>query len=252
MNQDIYLDNIVAEQRDAMISARKTLNSRIDDFDQEFTEWAAYSTKEMAKPQQIGSQLMLAFSHNQAKAIEALITINESFGKVVSTNNNEFLTSSEIDLMERLKTPIATRATTPAVDENKSTDESSTPLLSTNLTGTSSSSTPSRIQCDPTAEEILSMDSFADSLGVEYKNNLGSATKHLSQIFSQGMKEYSSVVNSLITNDDIGTGSDGDFKNMKGEDVGAALIPMLQFKNNNLRKELEDAHMKSRSVTVQW
>jgi hypothetical protein len=96
--------------------------------------------------------------------------------------------------------------------------------------------------------------SIADILGTEYKKKIGTASAKLANIFAAGKKQYNDVLTSIIPADDVSESMDGDLKtgNTADSDVASALIPMLQQKVVQLKKELELAQMKSRSVTVQW
>lgn len=239
---DNFLDKSVSDHRDAMTSQCDDLNKSIDDFDVEYNQWATYNQKESMKPQAAVSHLMALFSHNQTKTIATLETVNDSFGKISSVNDSDFQTSQEIENEEKSLSP-RSRIGSPAANEGE--------VETLSLQQPS----PTQISADryQSVEQLLANSALAESFGKAYKSKLDNASDRLSSIFAQGKREYTTVVKSLLGDEDSDADQlDGDLKGNKGEDVSANLIPILQQKVVNLKKELEDMQMKARSITVQW
>lgn len=242
-DQQKILDAAIKEHRTSMLDECEELTQKIDDFDQEFSEWNAYSQKEFSNPQVMVARLMEKVNNNQDKVFDQLFDVNESFVKVASTNMREFQTSDEIAQEEAESILQPSRPTTSG--GSPSASRLGTPMLPLS----------NYVPPEPTVEDLLSNATLTEALSVELSRKIGAASSKLSSIFQQGKREYTAVVTSLM-GDELGEGSmDGDMKKSNkndGADVTANLIPMLQQKVQMLRKELEDANMKSRSVTIQW
>lgn len=85
----------------------------------------------------------------------------------------------------------------------------------------------------------------AEKLTEEHKKKIAATTERISTIFAKSKKNYNDLVAS-ISHD-----FDGDLNATNGEDLEAAMIPILQQKLKALQKDLELSRMKSRSLSVQ-
>ena len=84
------------------------------------------------------------------------------------------------------------------------------------------------------------------SLEQEIKERKNHSTAKLTDLLSRVKKQHSDFVNTFV--DDI----DKDIRASSSADVEAALVPILQRKCYQLKKETELAESKARSITAQW